>query len=92
MCVLFGPRYVGTSWKQNVSLSLFSSPVHFVSATAFFAFLGTSVLSVEAGVWLQNNVLLAGLLAFACIFSPLLVGIGVKPIRAFREKAVALRT
>mmetsp|Transcript_1185 Transcript_1185/g.5138 ORF Transcript_1185/g.5138 Transcript_1185/m.5138 type:complete len:486 (-) Transcript_1185:114-1571(-) len=92
MCVLFGPRYVGTSWKQNVSLSLFSSPVHFVSATAFFAFLGTSVLSVEAGMWLQNNVLLAGLLAFTCIFSPLFVGIGVKPIRTFREKAVALRT
>jgi hypothetical protein len=43
LCILFGPRYAGSSWKDTVTLSVIGSPLHGLSSVLFFTFLIASL-------------------------------------------------
>lgn len=44
LCILFGPRFAGSTWKDTVTLSIVGSPLHGVSSILFFTFLISSLL------------------------------------------------
>lgn len=90
LCILFGPRFAGHTWGETVRLNLAGSPLHAASALAFFGFLFATLVKAPRD-YMQENAGIAAGAGFVCVFSPIAVGIFVKPWGAFRERVVALR-
>ena len=90
MCILFGPRYAGRTWAETLTLSVAGSPLHFLSTISFLGFLGGSLLGPVRVIMFENVFVTAGL-GFACVFSPIVVGVFVPPVGAFKEKCVRLK-
>ena len=90
ICILSGPRYVGTNWKDTLTLSVLGSPLHAVSSVLFFVFL---ILSLVDGTRakMQANMVPTAVLAVIALMAPLLVGIHISPASVFRDKSVKLR-
>ena len=89
ICILFGPRYVGRTWAENMTLSIAGSPLHFLSTAAFLGFLGSTLFGNFRTVML-DNIIITGVIGYFSVLSPIIVGVFVPPVGAFRETCVRL--
>jgi len=90
LCILFGPRFAGKTWKDTVMLSIIGSPLHGVTSIFFFTFLVVSLMEGPRATMIANPIV-AAVLSLAALISPLLVGINISPAPLFRQTAVMLR-